>query len=469
MNAPAVPRVTCLGAAGTVTGSAYLVEAAGRRLLVDFGMFQGGKECHDLNTIPAVLDPRRLDAVLLTHAHLDHTGRLPLLVKAGFHGPIHATEATVELAGLILRDSAKVQAQDLERHNRRRQRAGETPEEPLYTIAEVEQILSRFQMVPYHQPVPVAPGVRAIFVEAGHMLGSASLQLLVGEGEATRRIVFSGDLGPRSAPILREFETFSQADLLFLESTYGNRDHKPFKETTDEFVAIVKDVVARQGRVIIPTFAIGRAQVLTWILAWMFRERLVPRFPVFLDSPMAIEATRIYLRHQELFDDQMLEFMHNGSIMADLSSLKATATADESKAINDVPGPCLIMAGAGMCTAGRVLHHLRNHLWRPDTAVVIAGFQSEGSLGRMLVEGAKEVRIFGERIAVKGRVHTLSGFSAHAGQTDLLKWYSALANSRPQVVLTHGEGVARETLAHKLRADFRVNSTLPGLGDTVTL
>ena len=397
-------KVTCLGAAGTVTGSAYLVETLGQRLLVDFGMFQGGKECQAMNLVPPGLEPHGLNAVLLTHAHLDHTGRLPLLAKAGYHGPVHATEATIELAGLILRDSAKVQAQDLMRHNRKLERAGEPPADPLYTITDVETILGQLRPVPYHQPVPIVPGVKAVFVEAGHMLGSASIQLLVGAEGAERRVVFSGDLGPRSAPMLREFEPFTRADLLFLESTYGDRDHKPLADTTEEFVAIVKGAIARKGKVLVPTFAVGRAQVLSLQLAWMFRQQLVPHFPVFLDSPMAIEASRIFLRHTELFDDKLTEFLREGSLAADLSSLKPTATADESKLINDLPGPCLIMAGAGMCNAGRILHHLRNNLWRPETSVIIAGFQGEGSLGRMLVEGAKEVRIFGEKIAVKARI-----------------------------------------------------------------
>jgi metallo-beta-lactamase family protein len=452
-----------------VTGSAYLVETGRARVLVDFGMFQGGKDCQALNVLPEGLIPDRLDAVVLTHAHLDHTGRLPLLAKAGYAGPIYATGATIELTGLILRDSAKVQAQDLERHNRRRERAGQPPDAPLYTLVEVEQILGRLQPVPYHQPVAVAPGVRTVFVEAGHMLGSASLQLLIGSDGGERRVVFSGDLGPRSAPILREFEPFTQADLLFLESTYGNRDHKPFKETIEEFTAIMQEAVAKRGRVLVPTFAVGRAQVLTLMMAGLFRRGVVPRIPVFLDSPMAIEASRIYLRHEELFDDEMLEFLREGSLMADLATLKATPTADDSKQINDVPGPCVILAGAGMCNAGRILHHLRNHLWRPETSVIIAGFQSEGSLGRMLVEGAEEVRIFGETIAVKARVHTLGGFSAHAGQTDLLKWFSALAGARPKVVLTHGEAKARTALAGRLLEQFHTTALLPVLGETVTL
>lgn len=462
-------RVTCLGAAGTVTGSAYLVETGQARLLVDFGMFQGGKESQALNVLPEAVNPARLDAVVLTHAHLDHCGRLPLLTQAGFAGSVLATTATIELTSLILKDSAKVQAQDLEKVNRRRERAGEPPEAPLYTLAQVERTLTQLRPADYHTPVAVAPGVEALFVEAGHMLGSASVRLLIQTGDGPKHLVFSGDLGPRRAPILREFEPFTRADLVFLESTYGDRDHKPFTETVEEFTAIVKEAVARRGRVLVPTFAVGRAQVLTLMMAWLFRQRLVAPFPVFLDSPMAIEASRIYLRHEELFDNEMLAFLRHGSLMQDLATLKATATADESKQINDVPGPCVIFAGAGMCNAGRILHHLRNHLWKPETAVIFAGFQSEGSLGRLLVEGAKDVRIFGEKIAVRGRVHTLGGFSAHAGQTDLLTWFSALSASRPRVILTHGEAKARAGLAEKLRQRYQTQAHLPALNETITL
>lgn len=462
-------KITIVGAAGgEVTGSAYYVQTKQAGVLIDCGLFQGGKRAEALNR-PPTAPKQKLDAVLLTHAHLDHTGRLPLLAKRGHSMPVFATPATVEMTGLILRDSARIQASDAERQNRKRERAGEEPMEPLYTPEDAEAIIQCLQPVAYQEPVTVAPGIQAIWAESGHMLGSASIQLIVNEDGKQKRVVFSGDLGPRTAPILKEFEPFRQADLVFLESTYGDHDHRPFSETVDEFVRIVKDTVSKRGKILVPTFAVGRAQLLTGLLAAMFRRKKVPPFPIFLDSPMAIEATGIYMRHRELFDEQMTKFVAEKPMAADLKSMKMCATATDSMKINDVPGPCLVMAGAGMCNAGRILHHLKANLWKPDTHVVIVGYQAHGSLGRRLVEGEKLVSIHGEKIAVKAQVHTLGGFSAHAGQTDLLHWFSALAPSKPRVVLTHGEDGPRTALAKKIQQQFKLSAKLPGLGDVVEL
>ena len=462
-------KITIVGAAGgEVTGSAYYVQTQQASVLVDCGLFQGGKKSEGLNR-PPTGPKQKLDAVLLTHGHLDHTGRLPLLAKRGNTAPVFATPATIEMTSLILRDSARIQAGDAERRNRKRQRAGEPPLEPLYTPEHAEAIIQCLKPVPYQEPVEVAPGLRAIWAESGHMLGSASIQLIVEEDGRQKRVVFSGDLGPRSAPILREFEPFRQADLVFLESTYGAHDHRPFDETVEEFVRIVKDTVEKGGKILVPTFAVGRAQLLTGLLAWMFRKRQVRPFPIFLDSPMAIEATNIYMRHRELFDDAMTKFIAEKPLRADLKTMTMSVTADDSRKINDQAGPCLIMAGAGMCNAGRILHHLKQNVWKPDTHVLIVGYQSHESLGRRLVDGEKIVSIHGEKIAVKAQVHTLGGFSAHAGQTDLLKWFSAIAPSKPRVVLTHGEDEPRQALAKKLEQQFRLPSRLPGMGEVIEL
>jgi metallo-beta-lactamase family protein len=323
--------------------------------------------------------------------------------------------------------------------------------------------------VPYQQPFQVAPGIQAIWAESGHMLGSASIQLLVEEDGRTRRVVFSGDLGPKGALILKDFEPFKHADLVFLESTYGDHDHRPFNETVDEFVRIVKDTVEQRGKILVPTFAVGRAQLITGLLAWMFRTKKVRPFPIFLDSPMAIEATNIYMRHRELFDEGMTKFLAEQPLRADLKTMKLCPTAQDSMKINEQPGPCLVMAGAGMCNAGRILHHLKANLWKPDTHVLIVGYQGDGSLGRRLVNGEKMVSIFGEKIVVKAKVHTLGGFSAHAGQTDLLTWFSAIAPSKPRVVLTHGEEEPRRILAQKIQQRFKLKSTLPRMGETIEL
>lgn len=466
MSSSAQIKVTLHGAAGDVTGSAYLVETGAARVLVDFGMFQGSRECEAQNVLPAGIDVGRLDAVVLTHAHLDHTGRLPLLAKAGYTGPIYGTPATNQLTALVLRDAAKVQLADLERR-RRHQQEPDPEVQPLYLLEHVEAVLGLLRPVPYVEPVTVAPGVRARFLEAGHMLGSTSIQLEIEAAGQLKRIVFSGDLGPKGAPILRDYEPFKHADLLFLESTYGDRDHRPFGETINQFREIMEGAIARKAKVLVPTFAIGRAQVMLTILATMFREKKLPPVPIFLDSPMAIEATRILRGHPELFDDEMTAFITAKPLEADLKTLQLTETADESRRINDTPGPCVVLAGSGMCTAGRILHHLRHNLPSPDTAVVIVGYQGYGTVGRRLVDGEREVRIFGEMIPVRARVHTLGGFSAHAGQTDLLKWFAEVAPSKPRVALTHGEDRSREPLRRLIQQRHGLDPVLPYLGDAL--
>lgn len=461
-------KITTLGAAGgEVTGSCYLVQTQTARVLVDCGMFQGGQRADALNR--AALPVEALDAVLITHGHLDHTGRLPLLARANFTGPIFATPATIEMAALILRDSAHIQTQDIERVNRKRERAGEPPVEPLYTAANAEAIIERFKPVPYQEAVTVAQGIQAIWHEAGHMLGSASIQLIVDDDGKQKRIVFSGDIGPRSAPILKCYEPFQQADMVFLESTYGDRDHRPFGETVEEFKAIVKSAVNAGGKILVPTFAVGRAQLLMLLLSQMFRKKEVRPFPIFLDSPMAISATEIYERHHELFDDEMLKYIAQKPVVADLQSLKLCVTAEDSKKINDQPGPCLVMAGAGMCNAGRILHHLKANLWKPETHVVIVGYQGDGSLGRQLVDGKKLVSIFSEKIAVKAQAHTLGGFSAHAGQMDLLAWFDVIAPVKPRVVLTHGENGPRGMLAEQIQRRFNLKAQLPELNEGIEI
>ena len=462
-------KLTFHGAAGCVTGSAYHLQTSRASVLIDFGLFQGFGDKRESNHVPAGLDVPRLNAVLLTHAHLDHCGRTPLLARNGYHGPIFCTAPTIPLAALILRDSAHLQALDAERAARKRGNPDRDAAEPLYTAEDVDHILRQFQSVPYDDPTEVAPGIRARWVEAGHMLGSASIQLCIQDEGAEKTLVFSGDIGGRGMPILKDAVGFHKADVVVMESTYGDRDHKPLHETVVEFEGIVKEAVACKGKIIVPVFAVGRTQLLLYLLAQMFRNGSVPKFPIFLDSPMAIEATKIYWDNVNLFDDEFQALRRERPLMRDLDTLKATPKAEDSKALNDQPGPCLIMAGSGMSNGGRIIHHLRHNLGIEGTRVLIVGFQTEGSLGRRLVDGAREVSIFGEKIPVRAKIHTLGGFSAHAGQGELLDWLGQMAGTHPRVILTHGEARGREPLAKLIQERLSLSVELPTLGQTVTL
>jgi len=462
-------KITLHGAAGGVTGSAYQVQTESANILVDFGMFQGSKKEELKNVVPAGFRPARLDAVVLTHAHLDHTGRLPLLIKGGFAGPIFANEPTYKLTDLILRDAAKVQAYDVERANRKRLRAGQKPIQPMYSLADVEKTMMRFQTTWYDKPFEPAKGISMRMVDAGHMLGSSSIEMTVNEGGRHKTVVFSGDIGPRNVPILRDPVSFPHADLLFLESTYGDRDHKPMKDTLSELRDIIRKSVAEHGKMLVPAFAIGRTQQILYHLTILFDRSEIPPFPVYVDGPMAIEATRIYAAHPELYDEEASELARDGLLSEKLPGVTTCETPGESKALNDREGPCMIIAGAGMCNAGRIVHHLRNNLWKTGTRVIIVGYQSEGSLGRQLVDGARHVQILGDKVAVRATVHTLNGFSAHAGQSDLLHWFETLTASKPRVVLTHGEARGREGLRAALQQRYGVDAAMPMQGETIEI
>lgn len=462
-------KITLFGAAGDVTGSAYYVETDSAKVLVDFGVFQGGKQAELRNVKLPPVNIQSLDGVVLTHAHLDHTGRLPVLVKNGYRNPVYATPATVEMSALILQDSAKVKKLDMERANRKRSRAGQSHLQPLYSADDVIQVLKLFKAIPYNEPVTIARGISIRAVEAGHILGSASIELTATESGKKKVVIFSGDLGPMGMAILKDPAPLPYADLVFMESTYGDRDHKPLKETLQEGEAIIRQAVKEKGKILIPSFAVGRTQQLLYYLAAAFHRGDVPRFPVYLDSPMAIEATKIYMKHTELYDEEALELSKSGELKTDLSHVNISTTPEESKALNDIEGPCMIIAGSGMCNAGRILHHLRHNLWMPETSVIIVGYQAEGTLGRQLVDGAKSVRIFGETISVKAQVHLLGGLSAHAGQTDLLHWFDVMAGSRPRVVLSHGEDKGRKPLAAIISERYNITPVLPEYGQVIEI
>jgi metallo-beta-lactamase family protein len=462
-------RITVCGAAGEVTGSGYLVETHSARVLVDFGLFQGHAASDAKNRDLGRVAARRLDAVVLTHAHLDHCGRLPLLGAGGFRKRIFCTAATADFAQLVLLDAAHLQEADAEHARRHHQGKGVSPEEPLYTRADVERLAGRFRPIAYDQAEEIAHGITVRLVDAGHLLGSASIEMHIVDEGATRTVVFSGDVGSKNTPYLRDPTPLEHADLVFLESTYGNRDHQPLEATLAELEGILKDAAGNRERVLIPAFAIGRTQQIVYYIAEFIRERGLPHLPIYIDSPMAIEATRIYARHRELFDEEADRLIHDNQLARDLGSLHFSETAMDSKKLNNLHDAAVIIAASGMCEGGRIVHHLKHNLGRPSVHIVFVGYQAEGTLGRRLVSGAKQVRVLGETVNVAAQIHTLGGFSGHAGQTELLEWLCRLAPARPLVLLTHGENEPRQALRDLVETRFGISAECPQRYDVITL
>jgi metallo-beta-lactamase family protein len=461
-------KITLFGAAGNVTGSAYYIQTGKSNILVDFGIFQGDRSLEANNHQLPPINTKTLDAVIITHAHLDHTGRLPLLVRNGYSGPIYATQATIDITGIILLDSVRVQSYEVNRNKRNRSGSGEKLPEPDYTEEDVLNIMKLFTPVPYNKYVELAPSVFCRVREAGHILGSVSIEITVEENGLKKVILFSGDLGPKDMAILNEPYPFSSADLVFMESTYGDHDHRSLEETLKEGRDIIEKTIEAKGKILVPSFAIGRSQQLLYYMARAVQRGNLQEIPVYLDSPMAIEATRIYAIHPELYDEEAEEMVRLGVIKGDLSRINLSVTADDSRALNEVKGPCMIIAGAGMCNAGRILHHLRHNLSNPKTTVLIVGYQGIGSLGRRLLDGAGSVRIFGKEIEVNAKIASMGGLSAHAGQSDLLDWFNAVSASKPRVVLTHGEDKSRKALAEIILRKYGITPVIPVYGETLT-
>jgi metallo-beta-lactamase family protein len=430
------------GAARDVTGSCYLLECAGTRILIDCGFFQGNRELEEDNADDFGFDPAAIDYLLLTHAHLDHCGRIPLLVNRGFTGEIITTAASRELARLVMLDAAGLQEEEARYLNRRAQRRGrESAEvEPLYTVVDALNALGYFGRVAhYDQPLQLAPGIRATFIDAGHILGSACIVLALNDGGKQRRILFSGDLGMSARPILRDPATPPHAEIVVMESTYGDRQHKELQPSIEEFYAAITATLRRGGNVVIPTFALERAQELLYYLhAGKEQGELPDALQVFLDSPMAISATQIFKRHPECYDPETAALFRTGRDPFAFRGLHFTRETAESMAINRIGSGAVILAGAGMCTGGRVRHHLKHNLGRHQCSIVFVGFAAQGTLARQIVDGAKVVKIFGEDYPVHARIHTIGGFSAHAGQTELLAWHRQTGNPET-TFLVHGE------------------------------
>jgi metallo-beta-lactamase family protein len=457
-------RVRFFGAAGEVTGSRHLVEALGKRVLLDCGMIQGGRNEHGRNASGFGFDVRQLDAVVVSHAHIDHIGRLPLLVKRGYGGPIHVTRATADLAKIMLEDSANLASADAERENRGRQRRGEELIQPLYLLRDVHDTLRQLQPLDYGQKREILPGVSLRFEDAGHILGAAIVELVVEKSGKRRTLVFSGDLGPDKAPIMRDPTPMRLADLVLMESTYGDRNHRSRADTINEMGEILQRAHVDGGNVLIP--AVGRTQELLYWLARYWKQWELARWQIILDSPMAARVTELYQRHTPLFDKQTQAMFEQGPHPFRLPNLRTVVDVQDSMAVNRRASGQIIIAGSGMCNGGRIRHHLRHNLWRENCDVIFVGYQARGTLGRQLVDGAAFVNIFGEKIRVRARRHTVGGLSAHADQSQLAAWYGHF-NGHPPVALVHGEDAAREALSGVLHKQFKARVTLARPGQTI--
>jgi metallo-beta-lactamase family protein len=465
-----MPKLTFLGAAGTVTGSKYLVEAAGKRLLIDCGIFQGSEELSERNYKPLPTDPKSLNYVVLTHAHLDHTGWLPRLVKTGYSGQIYANPATIELTTLLLKDSAHLQQEDSERAKRKGYNNHHQPSEPLYAPEDVDPVLRAMKPMPRSGGFDLSPEFHFESYDAGHILGSSSLVLTFTEGGKKTTVVFSGDIGRYDQPILKDPITPSaSADVLLCESTYGDREHQA-GDAAELLAGIVNRVAKRGGSIIIPAFAIGRTQTFMYYLRQLEDQQRIPRLPVYVDSPMALSATDLYLKHSEDHDLEFTRESANGKgDPLDVHQFHLTRTADESKQINNVKTPCIIVSASGMVTGGRVLHHLAQRLPDSRNAVILAGFQAQGTRGRALQEGAKTIHLFGQEVPVNAEIVELGQFSAHAGKSELLRWLTGFTAPPKRTFLVHGEPSAAQTLQAAIREKFHWDVAVARYLDTIDL
>lgn len=464
-------KLTFHGAISGVTGSLYLLETSGAKILLECGLVQGSYEEEQQNEKPFPFDPASIDAVILSHAHLDHSGRLPKLVSDGFKGPIYMTDPSFDLLEIMLKDAAFLSMRDAEWENKRRRRAGKEEIEPLYTIEDVERTLTLCQGLPYATPQQIQNGLQLRFLDAGHILGSAIVELAITEEGKSRRLVFSGDLGNSCAALLRDPVTVEQADVLLMESTYGDRNHRPMDATLDEFRKIIINASESGGNILIPAFAVGRTQEIIFRLGEFYQEGILNHQAVYLDSPMAIATTEVYHRYQHVFnyeDKTALRDARSTSLHTYLPVLRYSRTTEESIAINKITDGAIIIAGSGMCTGGRIKHHLKHNLWRRNAHVIIVGYQAIGTPGRALVDGAKRLRVAGEEVVVNATIHTLGGFSAHAGQQQLLDWIDAFHKPKPQTYLIHGEPEAKKALQHKLQA-MDIRAEIPGLGQSIRI
>ncbi|MEG1891467.1 MAG: MBL fold metallo-hydrolase, partial [Clostridia bacterium] len=460
-------KLTFLGAAHEVTGSRFLLNACGKNIMVDYGMEQGENL---FENAPLPVPEAEIDYVLLTHAHIDHSGWLPLLCKNGFHGAIFATNATTDLCRIMLLDSAHIQESDAEWSNRKAQRSGHALVEPLYTQEDAIKTHELFVACRYNDEVDVCPGVRIRFVDVGHLLGSSSIEVNVTEGAVQKTLVFSGDIGNLHQPLLRDPAYMHKADIVVMESTYGDRSHGP----TPDYIAALTDILQRTfdkgGNVVIPSFAVGRTQEMLYFIRQIKQQKLVrghDGFPVYVDSPLAIEATNVFNENtMECADEETLALLRSGVNPLTFENLQLAVSADESKRINDNPTPKVIISSSGMCDAGRIRHHLKHNLWRPESTVLFVGYQSVGTLGRSLVDGAKEVKLFGEVIGVRASIEKLAGISGHADNNGLLRWIASFEPKPEQVFVVHGDDEVATLFAARLTDEQGLSADAPYNGES---
>jgi metallo-beta-lactamase family protein len=467
--------VTFYGAVEGVTGSLYLLETDKSRIVLDCGLFQGGRKEEEANLEPLPFDPASIDAVVISHAHLDHSGRIPLLVKAGYSGVLHMTWPTCELIDVLLKDAASLQERDAEWENRRRRRAGKDDIEPLYTTEDVLEALTYCVGADYYKDVQITPDVRVRFLDAGHILGSSIVELYITEAGVEKKLVFSGDLGNSQAALLRDPDVVESADVLMMESTYGDRDHRSMEETLQEFEDVIEEASKNGGNILIPSFAVGRTQEIIFRLGELYQQGKLRHQVAYLDSPMAISVTEIYHRYSDVYNEEDLDTIEHPTVPTKgrhkslhtfLPILRYSCTTDESMALNRVESGMIVIAGSGMCNGGRIRHHLKHNLWRKNAHVIFVGFQANGTPGRAIIDGAQTFKVAGEEVVVRAQIHTMGGFSAHASQTQLLDWLDHFKEKRPRVYLVHGEEDAKKTLreaAHKRGWDAEI----PSLGDVL--
>jgi len=467
-------NISFLGAARTVTGSCFLLETSKRKVLIDCGMYQGQAKETALNNESFAFNPAQIDYVLLTHAHIDHSGRIPKLYVDGFKGEIITTKATAELCGIMLPDSGHIQEVEVEWLNKKRERADKHLVKPIYTMQDALDCLKLFKKVRYDEEVKIGDDIRVIFRDAGHILGSAILEIWVTEDGKETKIVFTGDLGNQRIPMLREPSIIQDADYVIMESTYGDRKHTNHGDKAEKFLDIVTETINKGGNVVIPSFAVGRTQEILYNIhkdheKYKEKLKILKEVPVYVDSPLAVSATEIFENNTDCFDEEASKIIASGDNPLDFPELHFTRTVDESKGLNDITDNIIIISASGMCEAGRIKHHLKHNLWRAESTILFVGYQAQGTLGRKILEGAKKVKIFGEEISVNARIESIDGFSGHADQDGLLRWLGLFSQKPAKVFLVHGESVVQETFAEMIKSRYNLECVIPDRGEVYTI